>query len=107
MPSRVARARTAARIFARTSRRNIHDVKDGTTCSKNIKIVPYHRVGGSRAYGLLPLWLLIYFHNPKKNVWEHENVKNHSCKEVLSSNEIRKVSMAILQGLTRFFLQFR
>ena len=34
-----------------------------SACSKNIKIVSYHRVRGCRAYGLLPLWLLfqIYF----------------------------------------------
>ena len=30
-----------------------------SACSKNIKIVSYHRVRGCRAYGLLPLWLLV------------------------------------------------
>ena len=32
----------------------VYGVEDGTTCSKNTKIVSYHKVGGSRAYGLLP-----------------------------------------------------
>ena len=33
--------------------------RDGTTCSKNRNFVPYHRgKARSRAYGLLPLWLL-------------------------------------------------
>ena len=31
-----------------------------SACSKNRKIVSYHRVRGCRAYGLLPLWLLIF-----------------------------------------------
>ena len=30
-----------------------------SACSKNKKIVSYHRVRGCRAYGLLPLWLLM------------------------------------------------
>ena len=32
-----------------------------SACSKNIKIVSYHRVRGRRAYGLLPLWLLFWY----------------------------------------------
>ena len=46
-----------SRVFER-----FYDVEDGTTCSKNIKIVSNHRVRGSRAYGLLPdygSWCLV------------------------------------------------
>ena len=43
---------TSLRQYARATR-------DGTICSKNRNFVPYHRdKARSRAYGLLPLWLL-------------------------------------------------
>ena len=44
-----------AAVRARASR-------DDTICSKNRNFDPYHRdKARSRAYGLLPLWLLVYF----------------------------------------------
>ena len=61
------------RVFCGRFTRESHDTSHATpatstrepthprvsACSKNIKIVSYHRVRGCRAYGLLPLWLLI------------------------------------------------
>ena len=61
------------RVFCGRFTRESHDTSHATpatltrepthprvsACSKNIKIVSYHRVRGCRAYGLLPLWFLI------------------------------------------------
>ena len=52
--------------------------RDDTICSKNINFVPYHRdKARSRAYGLLPLWLLIVImHQPTSR---HCYEDNETC----------------------------
>ena len=52
---RATSSRKSSRQYARATR-------DDTICSKNRNFVPYHRdKARSRAYGLLPLWLLDVF----------------------------------------------
>ena len=71
----VLKSSRSLRVFCGRFTRESHDTSHATpatstrepthprvsACSKNIKIVSYHRVRGCRAYGLQPLWLLVLF----------------------------------------------